>query len=149
MLNKITKISTGVALAGLTVLGLSACAPATETESSSVVVEKETNSQSGTSVIAPVTASIADLEAAAANGEEIDVTKGSVLYLDDIEGEDLNNWTGTSSDDSIVSFSKGSPEANGVAGSASVFQANKVGTADVTLTNSVTGQTITFTINVI
>lgn len=143
MLNKITKISTGVALAGLTVLGLSACAPATETESSSVVVEKETNSQSGTSAIAPVTASIADLEAAAANGEEIDVTKGSVLYLDDIEGEDLNNWTGTSSDDSIVSFS------NGVAGSASVFQANKVGTADVTLTNSVTGQTITFTINVI
>lgn len=145
MLNKITKISTGVALAGLTVLGLSACAPATETESSSVVVEKETNSQSGTSVIAPVQASIADLEAAAANGEEIDVTKDSVLYLYDIEGEDLNNWTGTSSDDSIVSFSKGSPEA----GSASVFQANKVGTADVTLTNSVTGQTITFTINVI
>jgi hypothetical protein len=150
LLNKITKLSAGVALAGLTVLGLSACSPATETKDAdtAVIAEDETMT-GGEQVVAPVTVTLADIEAASADGVAFDVAAGNVLYFSDIEGDALNEWTGTSSDDSVVSFVKGSPETADMAGTASVFQANKVGTAEVTMTNSATGQVIVFTVNVI
>lgn len=151
MLNKITKISAGVALAGLTVLGLSACSPSTEPKDAdtAVIAEDETVTEDATTLPAPVTVTLADIEAASAEGTAFDVKVGNVLYFSDIEGDALNEWTGTSSDDSVVSFFKGSPETADMAGTASVFQANKVGTAEVTMTNSATGQVIVFTINVI
>lgn len=146
MSNKITRIAAITALAGVAVFGLSACATSDEAAEDSTVVVQPTTDPSviGGDVLAPVTEAVADL----ATKGTVDVPVGAVLNIN-VPDADTSVWSATSSDPAVATFTAGVAGTNGSATTNPGFTAEMVGTTKVTLTNSATGETVNFTINVV
>lgn len=152
MLKNITRATAGVALAGLAVLGLSACTTTSEPKDSdkAVIMEEDINTGGGTesTTVAPMAIGVADL--ANYEGTEVSVPANNSVNIVNIPDAELGNWVGTSSDENVAVFVPGVAQgANPDAVSTFVaFQTKEAGTTNVTLTNNVTGETFSFVLNV-
>jgi hypothetical protein len=97
-----------------------------------------TSTATAAQALPPVIADLGELD-----GTTVDVGVGGTI---DLTGDDetFTDWTATIDDPSVVSFTPGRDD-----GSAQFnpgLQATAVGTTDVTLTNSVSGESVTFTV---
>lgn len=151
MINKVTKVAAIVALAGVSIAGLSACAAekkadtATASASSSAVTPSNSDTAAptttpGVTVVAPVVTSMTAL-----NGTTQTIVVGQSIDIN-VTDEDPSVWSGVSSDPTVATVSEGSKTATvttnpGVSGV-------KAGTATVTFTNSFTKEVVTFTVTV-
>lgn len=144
MSNNIVKLGTVAAIVGAAALGLTACttaAPAdnaTTAPSSSATVTPESTPIGG-DIVAPESMAIT-----AANKAEVKLVVGQTLNLSTAEGEE-GNWTGTSTDPAVAQFVAGS---NGDVKLNPGVVAGKAGTSTIKLTNTVTGDTVEFVVDV-
>lgn len=136
-MNKIVKIGTIAAAGAAAALALTACstpAPApTVTATKTVTATPE--APIGGNIVAPITATPAELKGTTQNiaiGQSINVNV-----------DDVTAWLASSSDMTVATASQGS---KGTATINPGFAGAKAGTATATLTNSATGETVTFTI---
>jgi hypothetical protein len=103
--------------------------------------DASSTTEASSSALPPVIVEIGSLDAST-----VEVTEGSAI---DVTGdnETYTDWTAEIADPEIVSFTPGRDE-----GSAQFnpgFQALAVGSTEVTMTNSSSGETLTFTIDVV
>ena len=133
MNKKIVLTAGAIALVGAATLGLAACSTASSDTSS------DTSSEAS-QVIAPIIVDTADL-----NGTTVDLPLNNVMDIV-VPADTEADWTASVADPSILEF-----VAGGSDGSATFnpgIKPLKAGSTEVTLTNSVTGDTVTFTVNV-
>lgn len=102
--------------------------------------EPATSTEASSSALPPVIVDLDSLE-----GTTVEVPEGGTV---DITGDDetFTDWTATIADPAVVSFTPGRDD-----GSAQFnpgLEATAVGTTEVTLTNSSTDATVTFTVDV-
>lgn len=129
-MNTIRRSAIALALTGVAVLGLAGCASSSDSSDSSEQSQ----------IIGPV---IADLNTI--DGTTVNVAKGRMV---DLTGDDetFADWTAEIADPSIVSFTAG--KVDGDAEFNPGLTAEKVGSTEVTMTNSVSGESVTFTVKV-
>jgi len=125
------RIGAVAAIAFAAVGGLSACSSATP---------EPTESAIGSDVVSPIQIPVVD-----ANGKTYDIPMNSMGYLNVAEGTE-GDWTAEFSKSGIVEFTAGGTDggATFVPGLTPVAE----GTTEVTLTDSMTGEAVTFTVNV-
>lgn len=114
--------------------GLAACSSPSSTPSPS------SSASSSTGVVAPIIVAVSDVD-----GTTVEVPLGNALVLTS-ETEPLADWTAEVSDPSVLRFEPGS--SSGSAEFNPGFEALAAGTTDVTMKNSSTGTTVTFTVDV-
>lgn len=129
-MNLIARSVTVLVVAGLAVTGLAACS--SDTSSSSA-------SSESSQLIGPISEAISSID-----GKTIDATVGRNINL---TGDDktFDQWTATTSTPGIVTFKNGYTEGSATFNPGLTVDA--AGTTKVTLKNSSTGQTVTFTVN--
>lgn len=136
-MNSLPKITATIAIAGTAVLGLAACAtPSTSSSSSS--------SSSTAQLVGPTAVDLAAL----GGSTQVLNKVGDVLYIGIGDDKTPQNWSATISNPAVLSFRPGTPTTDTVAGTAPTFQALSSGTTQVTMKNSVTGATVSFTVTV-
>jgi hypothetical protein len=125
------RVGAVAAIAFAAVGGLTACSNATPAPSES---SEEMN------VVSPIQIPVAE-----ANGNTYDIPMNSMGYLNVADGSEAD-WTAEFSKAGVVEFTEGGTDGSAtfVPGLTPVAE----GTTDVTLTNSVSGETVTFTVNV-
>jgi hypothetical protein len=131
MNKNILRVGAVAAIAFAAVGGLAACStPAPEPTESAV----------GSDVVSPIQIPVVD-----ANGKTYDIPMNSMGYLNVAEGTEAN-WTASFSMSGVVEFTEGGTDGSAtfVPGLTPVSE----GTTDVTLTDSMTGESVTFTVNV-
>lgn len=129
------KIAAGIALLAAVGLATTACGSgSTPTQAGG---SSMTAPSSGTSVIAPVIVDVSTLDRST-----VDVTVGNSV---DINAEDPTVWTGEVDSD-IAEFTPGSDDGSAVFNPG--VKALSTGTAKVTMTNSETGESLAFTLNI-
>lgn len=145
-MNNLTKTIAGVALAGVAVFGLSACAtnstpePTAPSESSNVIEPTVEPTVGGDVVITPVTVNLVDI-----NNTTQTLMVGQTLNLN-VADEDPSVWSGVSSDPEVAKAVEGSKDATATFNPG--VEGVKAGKATVTFTNSFTKEVITFEVNV-
>ena len=125
------RVGAVAAIAIAAVGGLTACStPAPAPSESSV----------GSNVVSPIQIPVAE-----ANGQTYDIPLNATGYLNVADGTEAD-WTAEFSKAGVVEFTEGGPEGDAtlVPGLTPVSE----GTTEVTLTNPVSGETVTFTVNV-
>ncbi|MCF8541345.1 MAG: hypothetical protein K9H50_06250 [Aurantimicrobium sp.] len=125
------RIGAVAAIAFAAVGGLTACStPAAEPTESAV----------GSDVVSPIQIPVAE-----ANGMTYDIPMNSMGYLNVAQGSEAD-WTAEFSTPDVVEFTAGGTDggATFVPGLTPVAE----GTTEVTLTNSASSETVTFTVNV-
>lgn len=159
MTSKIIKIAGTALLLGAISLGTTACSnstidnndavkPATATpipipssvdEISSTVASQQDNSY----IVGPITGSLSDLTKA----KVVRVPAGSSLIVDKMDSSEHSQWTATSSDEKVATFVPGiNGEISSMIGTPPSFNVLATGTSNIVMTNSVTGQTVKFSI---
>jgi hypothetical protein len=125
------RVGAVAAIAFAAVGGLTACSNATPAPNES---SEEMN------VVSPIQIPVAE-----ANGNTYDIPMNSMGYLNVADGSEAD-WTAEFSKAGVVEFTEGGTDGSAtfVPGLTPVAE----GTTDVTLTNSVSGETVTFTVNV-
>jgi hypothetical protein len=125
------RVGAVAAIAFAAVGGLTACSNATPAPSES---SEEMN------VVSPIQIPVAE-----ANGNTYDIPMNSMGYLNVPEGTEAD-WTAEFATAGVVEFTEGGTDGSAtfVPGLTPVAE----GSTDVTLTNSVSGETVTFTVNV-
>lgn len=134
MNKKIVLTAGAIALVGAATLGLTACSSAS-TDSAST----DTSSQAS-QVIAPIIVDTADL-----NGTTVDLPLNNVMDIN-VPADTEADWTATVADPSILEFTAGGTDGGATMNPG--IKPLKAGSTEVTLTNSKTGDTVTFTVNV-
>lgn len=120
-------------IAGLAILGLTACSnPAPEPSSSS-------SEEVGGNVVAPIM-----IDPATADGQTFDIPMNSSGYIQAPAGQE-SGWTATFSQEGVVSFTDGGTESDATFNPG--LQPVAPGMTDVTLTDPA-GASITFMVNV-
>jgi ABC-type Fe3+-hydroxamate transport system substrate-binding protein len=114
--------------------GLSACSSSTPSPAPSA------SASSSSGVVAPIIVAVSDVD-----GTTVEVPLGNALVLTS-DTEPLADWTAEVSDPSVLRFEPGS--SSGSAQFNPGFEALAVGTTDVTMKNSSTGTTVSFTVDV-
>lgn len=134
--NKITLL----AVAGVTVFGLSACS------SGETILEPEVKitfaNEEGSEKMPTKMEMIEPGDFG--NTETVTTQVGGVVFVGKALANDFLLWEGTSSDETVVKFHPA--EVKGNISSSGYFEALKKGTSTVTITNSSTGETKTTTI---
>ena len=126
-MNTIRRSALALSIAAATVLGLAACAP-----------DEAEPASSSAEVVAPTMADFSSLE-----GQTIELPQGGTLVITG-DDETFDKWTAEQTDDMVAKFVAGSDD-----GSAQYnpgFEALAAGETKVTLVNSETGASVTFTI---
>ena len=135
-MNTFTKITATIAIAGTAVLGLAACSSSSSSSSSS--------STSSAQLVGPTAVLLNSL-----NGSTQVLNKtGDILYINTGDTNGDQNWSATISNPAVLKFSPGTPTTSSAAGTAPTFTALSSGTTQVTMKNSSTGATATFTVTV-
>ena len=100
-----------------------------------------TTTQASSSALPPVIVEIGSLD-----GTTVELTEGSTI---DVTGDEetYTDWTAEIADPAVVSFTPGRDE--GGAQFNPGFEALAVGSTEVTMSNSSSGETLTFTIDVV
>lgn len=137
MINKLGKIGAFGAAAAIAAVALTGC---TNTETveptpAPVVTPEETQEPIGGDIVSPISLSPSDL-----NGTTQNIIVGQVV---NVLVDDPSVWTAASEDETIVKATQGevmTAETN------PGFTGEKIGETNVTLTNSTTGEVVTFTI---
>ena len=144
MNNKIAKITSIVALAGVAVFGLSACTTSSEESKESSKVE---TSEVATStpvetpqVLSPLTKSLDELKDA-----QLTAVVGQGVNIN-VPEADVANYTATSSDPAVAVFTPGGVQGSAVTNPG--LTALAAGQTTITLTNTVTNAVTTFTLTV-
>ena len=136
-MNSFTKITATIAIAGTAVLGLAACSTPSNSSSSS-------SSSSNAQLVGPTAVLLSAL-----NGSTQTLTKvGDILYINIGDDPAPQNWSATISNPAVLKFTPGTPTTTSAAGTAPTFTALSSGTTQVTMKNSVSGATSTFTVTV-
>lgn len=136
-MNSFTKITATIAIAGTAVFGLAACSSNASSSSSS-------SSASAAQQLPPT---IVDMPAL--NGSAVTLNKvGDILYINIGSDPTPQNWSATISNPAVLKFTPGTPTTTSAAGTAPTFTALSSGTTQVTMKNSSTGATATFTVTV-
>lgn len=137
---KLTKIAALGAVAAIAVAGLTACSTASTPEPTTPAVVEPTVDPTpiGGDIVSPVSLSPAELKGTTQN-----VVVGQVV---NVTVDDPTVWTASVADSTIASVSQGVAETASQAGMNPGFTALKMGTTEATLTNTATGEVITFTI---
>lgn len=120
-------------IAGLAVLGLSACSNPAPAPSPS------TSEETGGNVVAPVM-----IDPATANGQTFDISMKSSGYIQAPAGEETG-WSATFSQDGVVTFTDGGTDGDATFNPG--LEPVAPGMTDVTLTDPA-GTSITFMVNV-
>jgi hypothetical protein len=125
------RVGAVAAIAFAAVGGLTAC---------STPAPAPTESSMGSDVVSPIQIPVAD-----SNGKTYDIPMNSMGYLNVPEGTEAD-WTAEFATAGVVEFTEGGTDGSAtfVPGLTPVAE----GSTDVTLTNSVSGETVTFTVNV-
>lgn len=125
------RVGAVAAIAFAAVAGLTACSNATPAPSES---SEEINA------VSPIQIPVAE-----ANGKTYDIPMNSMGYLNVADGSEAD-WSAEFSTAGVVEFTEGGTDGSAtfVPGLTPVAE----GTTDVTLTNSVSGETVAFTVNV-
>ena len=131
MNKNLIRVGAVAAIAFAAVGGLTACSNAAPAPPESAV---------GSNVVSPVQIPVAE-----ANGKTYDIPMNSMGYLNVAEATE-GDWTASFSKSGVVEFTEGGTDGDAtfVPGLTPVAE----GTTEVTLTDSVTGDTVTFTVNV-
>ena len=131
MNKNLIRVGAVAAIAFAAVGGLTACSNAAPAPTESAV---------GSNVVSPVQIPVAE-----ANGKTYDIPMNSMGYLNVAEATE-GDWTASFSKSGVVEFTEGGTDGDAtfVPGLTPVAE----GTTEVTLTDSVTGDTVTFTVNV-
>ena len=133
-MKKFVTVAAGIAIASAAVVGLAACSGTSSSSSSS----------SSAQLVGPTTVLLPAL-----NGSTQVLNKvGDILYVN--IGDDANpqNWSATISNPAVLKFTPGTATTSSAAGTAPTFTALGSGTTQVTMKNSVTGASSTFTVTV-
>lgn len=142
MNTNLAKITSIVAIAGVAMFGLSACSAGAPTDKATASASASAiNTPVATpEVLAPLTKTIDELKDA-----KLTAVVGQGININVPEAE-VADWTGTSSDPNVVQFLPGGVQGQAITnpGLASMG----AGKSDVTLTNSKTGQTVSFSVTV-
>ena len=135
-MNTVTKITATIAIAGTAVFGLAACSSSSSSTASS--------SSSNAQLVGPTAVLLSAL-----NGSTQTLTKvGDILYINIGDDPAPQNWSATISNPAVLKFTPGTPTTTSAAGTAPTFTALSSGTTQVTMKNSVSGATTTFTVTV-
>lgn len=131
MNKNLIRVGAVVAIAFAAVGGLTACSNAAPAPTESAV---------GSDVVSPIQIPVAE-----ANGKTYDIPMNSMGYLNVAEATE-GDWTASFSKSGVVEFTAGGTDGDAtfVPGLTPVAE----GTTEVTLTDSVTGETVMFTVNV-
>ena len=131
MNKNIFRVGAVAAIAIAAVGGLTACSNPAPAPSESAI---------GSNVVAPIQIPVSE-----ANGKTYDIPMNSMGYLNVAEATE-GDWTASFSKSGIVEFTKGGTDGDAtmVPGLTPVAE----GMTDVTLTDSKTGETVTFMVNV-
>jgi hypothetical protein len=131
MNKKFLRVGAVAAIAFAAVGGLTACSNAAPAPTESAV---------GSEVVSPIQIPVAE-----ANGQSYDIPMNSMGYLNVTEGTEAD-WTAEFSTPGVVEFTEGGTDGSAtfVPGLTPVSE----GTTEVTLTDSASGETVTFTVNV-
>ncbi len=131
MNKNLIRVGAVAAIAFAAVGGLTACSNAAPAPTESAV---------GSNVVSPIQIPVAE-----ANGKTYDIPMNSMGYLNVAEATE-GDWTASFSKSGVVEFTEGGTDGDAtfVPGLTPVAE----GTTEVTLTDSVTGETVTFTVNV-
>lgn len=133
MNNKIVKIGTIAAIAAVATFGLSACAQGPD---DSLPKEDTSSSQQ----LPPTIVDVAEL-----NGTTIEITSGS--FIDITTGDtDPADWTISTKDAKVVAVTQGGPDGDAVFNPG--VEGLSTGSTQVELTNSKTGEVVSFTVTV-
>lgn len=136
-MNSLTKITASVALAGTAVFGLAACSSPSSSSSS-------TSSSSNAQLVGPTAVLLSAL-----NGSPQTLTKvGDILYINTGDDVGVQNWTATMSNPNVLKFTPGTATTSSAAGTAPTFTALSSGSTQVTMKNTATGASTTFTVTV-
>ena len=125
------RVGAVTAIVAAAVVGLTACSATTPTpDSSSTAI--------GSGVVSPIQIPVAD-----ANGMVYEIPMNSMGYLNVPESTEAD-WTGETATDGVVTFTKGGSDGDAtlVPGLTPVAP----GETGVTMTNTVTGESVTFTV---
>ena len=131
MNKNLIRVGAVAAIAFAAVGGLTACSNAAPAPTESAV---------GSNVVSPIQIPVTE-----ANGKTYDIPMNSMGYLNVAEATE-GDWAASFSKSGVVEFTKGGTDGDAtfVPGLTPVAE----GTTEVTLTDSVTGETVTFTVNV-
>lgn len=132
-MKKFVTVTAVAALALTASVGLAACSG----------TSSSTSSASSQTVIGPTTVLLNALD-----GSTQDLKVGNILYINTGTTTGDENWTATISNPSVLSFTPGTSATAAAAGTAPTFKALAAGTTTVKMTNSKTGATANFTVNV-
>ncbi|ARJ06079.1 hypothetical protein B5808_13255 [Cnuibacter physcomitrellae] len=116
--------------------GLAACSSSSSTPAPSPT----SSASSSAGVVAPIIVAVSDVD-----GTTVEVPLGNALVLTS-DTEPLADWTAEVSDPSVLRFEPGS--SSGSAQFNPGFEALATGSTEVTMSNSSTGTTVTFTVDV-
>jgi hypothetical protein len=127
------RVGAVAAIAFAAVGGLTACSNATPAPA-------PTESSMGSDVVSPIQIPVAD-----SNGKTYDIPMNTTGYLNVADGTEAD-WTAEFATAGVVEFTEGGTDGSAtfVPGLTPVAE----GSTEVTLTNSVSGETVTFTVNV-
>lgn len=132
-----TRLLATAAVAGLAVLGLSACTGGTAASDPTADAREGTPS----SMLPPIIVEIAEVD-----GTTVEVPLGNVLVLATAKDAPVIGWSAEIADDTIAAFKPGSEE--GGASFNPGIEPRAEGTTEVTLRDSSTSETIAFTLTV-
>jgi hypothetical protein len=133
MNKNIALIGAVTAIVAAAVVGLTACSATTPTPDAS-------SAPIGSGVVSPIQIPVAE-----ANGMSYDIPMNSIGYLNVPESTEAD-WTGTAATPGVVEFTQGG--SDGDATLVPGLTPLAPGKTDVTLTNNVTGESVTFTVTV-
>lgn len=141
MKNKLVKIMSTVAIAGVAVFGLSACSnETTEIKDVPVSAEGEQAKPTDQAVLAPLTKTAEELKDA-----QLTAVVGQGINVN-VPEADISNWEAQMSDTKVLAFTNGGTVDGALMNPG--FTAMNPGKTDVTLTNTVTGEVIKFSVAV-
>lgn len=138
MNKNILKLSAVVALAGMSVMGLSACT--SNANDAATPSPSASESVIGKDTLSPVTIDVAQVS----EGSEVKTIVGVPVNINTADGAQ-GDWTGSSSDETVASFVAGSVGET-VLNPGVVAKAP--GQATIKMVNSKTGETKEFVVNV-
>lgn len=140
MINKLGKIGVLGAAAAIAAVALTGCTSAETVDPTPapVVTPEETQTPIGGDIVSPISLSPEEL-----NGTTQNVVIGQVV---NVVVDDPSVWTAASEDSTVVVATQGQVMTAENAGMNPGFTAEKIGKTNVTLTNSTTGEVVTFTI---
>lgn len=133
-MKKFVTIAATVAIASTAAVGLAACSGTSSSSSSS----------SSAQLVGPTAVLFS-----AINGSTQTLNKvGDILYINTGDDKNPDKWTATISNPAVLKFTPGTATTSSAAGTAPTFTALSSGTTQVTMKNSVTGASATFTVTV-